>query len=135
MTIDEIRQRYAELAKDWGFKSTVFPYDSIPRGDGSEHVEFLENGRVALVGTDRGVETSRKETGEIDELMYWLFEGYAYSRGWNFELENRHPTDDSRRIVFARAREEIGRISQEWANRMMLEQTQILKENPYLDKE
>lgn len=100
--------------------------------DGSLHLEFPA-GRYAVVATERGQEVSRRETSDIDELLYWLFASAAWSRGWAYELAHRHPTQDSRRIAFATTLDAIGQISPVWRTRMCDEQALILAEHPFRD--
>ncbi|MGO4569997.1 Imm63 family immunity protein [Rhizobium sp. 2YAF20] len=70
----------------------------------------------------------------MDELFFWIFEAQAYSRAWQYELAHRHPTQDSRRIAFPKAIEEIEKLNPTWRDRLKQEQDEILRNHPFLDK-
>jgi Immunity protein 63 len=108
------------------------PVHEQPQHDGSSHIEISENG-YALVATDRGSETARRETRELDELLYWIAKGEASGRGLEYELEHRNGTDDFRRVYFAKAEEDLSLVSREWAERLRRDHAMILGSSPFLD--
>src|SRR5262245_5580381 len=69
--------------------------------DGSAHVEFSD-GRYQYVVTDRGVEVERRSASSMDEIMYWLARDESHSQACGFELQNRIPNHDPRRLMFAK---------------------------------
>jgi Immunity protein 63 len=109
------------------------PIHRQPHHDGSYHLEVSSDGSFALVGTERGMETEKKVTKSLDELLYWIASGEASSRGLEYELKHRNSTDDFRRIYFLKAEEELALISTEWADRLRCEHAEILKIHPFLD--
>lgn len=134
MTIEEIQQEYARRAKNWAIEDPVLPIGTVPTHDGTPHLELGPTGEMFLVTTERGHETSRRNTHSIDELLYWIFKSAAYVRAWSYELQNRIENTDSRRIVFPKALEEIGKISSDWRDRLHSEQQKVLDENPFFDR-
>lgn len=54
-----------------------FPLGIEPDNFGGRHLEIIADGRFAIVGTDRGIETERRETYSKSELFNWLIELYA----------------------------------------------------------
>jgi len=134
IALKEIEAEYIRHAKRFNIEEPIFPFGEIPDDFGGRHLELGLDGNMALIATDRGNEMERQETHSLDELMYWIFESYAYSRAWDYELNNRHPTHDSRRIAFAKALEEIEKLSQDWRDRLYAEQQEILSRNPYRDQ-
>ena len=133
-TENRIIQAYESHSKTMGLLEHDFPFDFFSRGDdGSYHLEYNASGKMSLVATERGKETDRKETYELDELMYWIFSMKAGQIGLNYELNNRHPSDDFRRIYFAKALEEIGKISPAWQERLEREYEEILLQHPFED--
>lgn len=128
-----IEDEYIKYAVKWGENTKLLPFGTIPTGNGGFHIELSNNGKIALVATDRNVETSRQETYSVDEILYWMFSLRARARGRSFELKNRHPTDDSRRLAFSKALEEIGKLNPEWQERMKNEQEEILRRHPFKD--
>lgn len=114
---DKILEAYAECARKYGDSSMKFPYGTTPDDLGGVHLELSCDGKMALVGIDRGRETERKVTYSIDELMYWIFKDKFYSRimrrpheDYNFEKLQRMVLD------------EMSKISPEWRERLRKEQ-------------
>jgi hypothetical protein len=132
-TYEQIRDRYLALTRAWHPTRQAMPVHRVAQHDGSCHLEISPGGVYALVGTDRGVETVRDETRDLDELLYWIARGEASGRASQFELENRHPTNDQRRIWFAKAEEELGNVSDDWAERRRAEHAAILQKYPFRD--
>jgi hypothetical protein len=132
VNMNEVRRDYSRYAKAWGIDNEL-PLGTVPMHDGRPHLEFYPDGRAAYVTTDKGVETSRKETNDVDELLFWIFEEPAYARAWEYEKQHRNPDADSRRIAFPKALEEIGKLSTAWRDRMAAEQEEILRHNPFYD--
>lgn len=130
-SIHEIQDEYAKLAARWSLEDTALPIGSTPTDDGRPHLQFSDDGFVSLVVTERGQELSRKNSKDIDEILYWIFEPMAYSRAWDYELKHRVGDADSRRVVFPRALDEIGKISKDWREKMRAEQFEILEKNPF----
>lgn len=130
----KIKERFFELNKRFQSTSNAFPLKFFIRHDaGGRHIEYDTSGKISLVGTDRGKETCRLETYDIDELMYWIFRSAAKVRAQSYQRKNHHLTGDSRRIWFPKAVEEISKISMEWAERLKNEQNEILRKHPFND--
>lgn len=94
-----------------------FPYGQSPVDFGGTHVEIRADGKLCIVGTDRGRETLRLETYDDDEFLYWLFKGYVNSK----VFRNYEEPYDFRRIQGA-AVSEMRKISADWAERLRREQ-------------
>lgn len=129
-----IKDRFSELNKRFQSKSGAFPLKFFIRHDaGGRHIEYDTTGKISLIGTDRGKDTCRLETYDIDELMYWIFRSAAKVRAQSYQRDNSHPTGDSRRVWFPKAVEEISKISTAWADRLTNEQNEILRKHPFID--
>ncbi|WOI35373.1 Imm63 family immunity protein (plasmid) [Tritonibacter scottomollicae] len=107
-------KKYAELS---GEPDLNFPYGTNPDNFGGIHLEISPNGLMALVGTERGKETQRQETKSIDELMYWIFKKRANSKAFYKSQKNYDYAASQQKAL-----NEIGKISQEWRNRLKREQ-------------
>lgn len=130
----KIKERYAQLSELFFGYRKEFPFKFFVRDDGGGcHVEYDATGKLSLVGTDRGNETCRDETYDLNELMYWIFRKLAFSAAQAYEFKHRHPTDDSRRIWFPKAIQEISKISDDWGVRMKNEQDELLLKHPFND--
>ena len=134
ITLEEIQVEFDRYNAKFGGSSKKFPYDSTPHNCGGHHLEISDDGKMALVGTDRGYETTRKETYSLDELMYWMFRKFSESRGWDYELKNRQQGADSRRMVFRKALEEMEKLSVDWRDWLHREQQEILRTRPFHDR-
>lgn len=132
----EIETEYSRLNRIFSGadKSSRFPYGFNRDDSGGLHLELKHDGVMALVGTERGRETFRSETSSLDELMYWVFRNKAKSKAQSYELKNRHPTNDSRRIWFELSIKLLKSISEQWAKRLENEYAEILRKHPYRDK-
>ncbi|KAB2721484.1 Imm63 family immunity protein [Brucella intermedia] len=131
--LKNIEMAYIEYAAKWNQSDITFPFGTTPTGDGGRHIEISADGKMALVGTDRSLETTRQDTYSLNELLYWIFSAQAESRGWKYELAHRHPNEDPRRVVFSKALEEIGKLNPNWRERMKCEQEEILRKHPFND--
>ncbi len=128
-----VEQEYIRIAARWTDKPIVFPIPRTRTDTGSEHLEIDEDGKMSLINTERGSEFGRRSTYSLDELMYWIFESIAFWKAVQYELENRHPIQDGRIIIFAKQIEFMNALSPIWAKRCEAEHTKILGENPYMD--
>ncbi|MEQ7874726.1 Imm63 family immunity protein [Sphingomonas sp. ASV193] len=99
--------------------------------NGSPHIEV--DGAYHFIVRERGLEISRKQTDDLDELLYWIFEGLTARMSWDFELQHRRPFEDSRRQAFTKQLELLASLSSEWAVRQRLEQEDILRLHPFRD--
>lgn len=100
-------------------RASEFPYGTRPDHSGGLHLEIADDGKMALVGTDRGIETVRHETGSVDELLYWVFRDFAYSRAFH-NASKDYDFEKSQQAAL----DEIAKISPEWRAKLAAEQDQ-----------
>ena len=100
--------------------------------DGSFHVELV-NGKYHYVRTERGAENERRISENEDELLFWLFSDFVFDLACKYELENRVPGQDFRRLLFSKRIELMGTIKPEWAERTSNDIQEILAKHPYSD--
>lgn len=117
--MDEIRDLYRRYSKMMDGVESELSIGTIPDDFGGLHLEISSDGKVALVGTDRGIETERQETYSIDELLYWMFKTRANSKAF-YRKQEKYDFKMSQKIAL----EEIGKISNEWKYRLQREQLQ-----------
>lgn len=108
-----------------------FQVRSEPMHDGSRHVEVSD--AYYLVATERGLETERKRTNDVDELLYWIMEGLTSSMSWDYELAHRREGEDFRRQGFAKQVELLDTLYPEWGARLRREHEEILQRYPFRD--
>lgn len=123
-----IEMEYIRYCKHWGQNVDRLPFGRRPDGAGGYHLEIHDDGKMALVGTDRDMETERRETYSIDELLYWIFQGSANSRAGMYEPSEMK---DPRQAWFHKALDEIEKLNPAWRNRLDREQQEILRKHPF----
>jgi len=117
MLIDEIKVLYRRYSKLFDGQESELPIGTTPDDFGGRHLEVSSDGRLALVGTDRGSETKRQETRSVDELLYWIFVGQANAKAF-YRKQEKYDLEASQAIAL----EEIGKISSKWRERLRQEQ-------------
>jgi len=127
----EIEGEYVRYRKKWGQNVDRLPFGKHPDGGGGYHLETHDDGKMALVGTDRDMETERWESYSIDELLYWIFRGSANARAGMYEPSEMK---DARRAWFPEALVEIEELNPSWRNRLEREQQEILRKHPFSDQ-
>jgi Immunity protein 63 len=103
-----------------------------PQHDGGGHVELIGD-NYHYVNTERGVELLRRVTNSEDELLFWLAKAAIFPEAVQWELQNRTPGQDSRRLLFARELELIGSMNDTWVDKLRSEFNKVLKQHPYND--
>jgi len=98
-------------------QESEFPIGTSPDDFGGRHLEISSNGKLALVGTDRGRETKRQETRSVDDLLYWVFAAQANAKAF-YRKQEKYDYEASQQIAL----DEIGKISVEWRERLRQEQ-------------
>jgi hypothetical protein len=99
--------------------------------DGTPHVEVGD--AYHFVVCERGSELSRRTTGDLDELLYWVFAAITFSMACAWEVRHRRAGEDFRRQMFARQVELLAMLSPVWAEREEAEHQAILARHPFRD--
>ncbi|MEI9988884.1 MAG: Imm63 family immunity protein [Rhizomicrobium sp.] len=95
---------------------------------------FIEVDRAYhLVVRERGKEFERHTTADLDELLYWVFDGVTFGAASEYELHHRDEKQDFRRILFSRQLELLGEIDPAWRTRCAAALNQILLRHPFAD--
>ena len=97
LPLAEIKSRVRALAR-----AVDAPESCLPTFDSRQDGLFVESDaayHLAYVEPGRGPEW-RKTTLDIDELLYWIFEGATFKMACAFELKHRIETEDFRRQLF-----------------------------------
>jgi hypothetical protein len=103
-----------------------------PTGDGTPYVEIKDN-KCFYVSSERGIEYFRKEINGLDELLFLIFESVTFSMACDFEANNRIENQDTRRQVFAKQLELLGKLDSRWEKRVKKDIEKILENAPYDD--
>jgi hypothetical protein len=128
----EIRQIIEKLAGQINSPASAMPtYDNF-RNDGTPNIE-VSNSVYYYRALDRDSETMNQQTSDLDLLLYWIFRDITFSMACEYELANRNPDQDFRRIMFEHQVELLTLLSPQWGERESQEHEQILKQNPFDD--
>lgn len=103
----------------------------VDHDGGMSHVVI--DTRYHWISKDRGTVTQHQQTDDVDELLYWIISSNAAGTAGRWEMEHRHPTDDFRRLYFARTVELLARVKPEWAERKQAEWEAVLMRHPFVD--
>ena len=110
----------------------LFSVASSPTHSGAPHIEIAGD-EYHFVVTERGSEFERRETKDVDDILYWLVEGDVGDLARSCELKNRVEAQDSRRLWFQKELELLNAVNRGWAKRKEAEQKQVLNEHPFRD--
>lgn len=109
-----------------------FPTYGYTEDSARPHIEADARGYHFVV-VERGQELSRVTTGDLDKLLYQVFQTITFSLACSYELKHRIETQDSRRLSFRRQVELISKLSHGWGLRLAEEHELILKKHPFDD--
>src|SRR5262245_27891511 len=107
-------------------------FKEIPGHDGSAHVE-REGPYYCYVVTERGTENERRRTTDREEILYWLLKDVTSDIALKYELENRRPEEDFRRLYFGKQEELLRSLHPRWGELYRSERENILRSHPFRD--
>jgi len=132
LALSDVENKIAELAKKIGAAQGILPTYGYSEQTGRPHIEINPQG-YHYVAAERGQESERHTTFDLDELLYWVFADVAFGIATNYELKNRIEDQDCRRIIFQGQVELLEMLSPQWAARQVQEQKEILEKYPFDD--
>ena len=131
-SISTIRKKVSEYGKKIHAPSHLLSVRASSDGFGTPHIEIDENGYNYVV-SERGEEFERRQTKDIDKLLYWIFKQIVFIMASDYELENRKPNEDFRRQLFAKQIELMEQLDSKFAQWNKEDLDKILEESPYDD--
>ena len=111
-TIAEIEAEVARLSERVTAPSNVYPTFGYSADFARPHTDAGVD-QYHYVAVERGTEVFRKSTSDLDELLYWIFEGVTVSMACAYELAHRIPGQDFRRLMFSKQAELLASIDPE----------------------
>lgn len=129
---DTLRNMFYEACKKINAPENKVYYRTTPSQDGAAHVKIDDDGYHYIV-TERGKELNHQTTLDPDELLYWLLSDVVFYMASKYELDNRMPNQDSRRLMFKKEVDLFKKLDQGWAQKKEKEIASILKGYPYVD--
>lgn len=130
--INDLQKQVDMLVAKIGIPPQSTILHTSPVGDGTPYISF-ENGKYNYICSERGYEFSRKVTSSIDELFYWIIYDFVHAVAVDYELSNRIPGKDSRRIYFPKIVELMRKINENWGLKAQSHLDEILMNSPYED--
>jgi hypothetical protein len=127
-----LRARIQAAAHRLGADEAKLPTWGESDQSGRPHIEADEHGYHYVV-SERGTEFERTTSAEAEEIAFLACRDMAFEMACDHELANRVPGTDSRRRIFARQLELMGRLDPAWEARERAEIERILEEYPYED--
>lgn len=129
MKLTQLQKQYRDIAASLGRKSAL---PTTPQHDGSPHAEHKDETYFFVV-TERGSEFRRREKTDPEELLSWFVRGLTRELASEWELQNRVPHQDSRRLMFKKHVELLQNINESWAKTQQDEYTDVLTSHPFDD--
>ena len=130
-SLDSIKRAVDLLSKRISAPTRLLPTYGIPQED-HPHIEQDSNGFHYVI-VERGQETRRDTTRDLEELLYWIFEAITFEMAIEYELQNRIEAQDSRRLTWKHQLDLLGKLDDSWRKRAEREIESILRSYPYDD--
>lgn len=132
VSISEIRGLVRSMGEKINAPSALLSIPSQSPGNGTPHIEVDDNNYMYVV-SERGEEFIRQITSDLDELLYWIFDGITFSMAAKYEINHRVGGVDPRRVIFSKQLEMLGLLSSEWALLAKKNIDETIKKSPYND--
>jgi len=125
---DEVTRLAAAIGAPTGYLPTYGHSEDFAR----PHIEF-DGAQFHFVVVERGQELERVSSPDPQEIVYRVFEAVTFSMASDYEVRHRRPWRDTRRLLFDKQLELMGKLSPEWKMRTQARLDEALKENPFRD--
>ncbi len=132
-TLTEVEKIVNLLADKIKAPKFLLPSFDFPLGDATPYIAVDNFGYYHFIISERGIETERKSSQDLDDLLYWIFDSVTFSMACDYELNNRLKGQDFRRILFAKQEELIAILNKDWEERKRKEHSLILRGNTFED--
>lgn len=131
-SISTIRKKVSDYGKKIHAPSQLLSVRASSDGFGTPHIEIDENGYNYVV-RERGEEFERRQTKDVDKLLYWILNSIVFIMASDFELKNRKDNEDFRRQLFAKEIELMVQLDSKFAQWKKEELDKVLEEYPFDD--
>jgi hypothetical protein len=133
MTLSSIKEQVETLGERISVPANLYPTYGRSEDGALPHIELDSSGNFHFIVVERGQELERRTTAVPDDLLFWVFDTITFSMACAFELKNRHTSEDSRRMLFAKQEELLGRINVDWQEKARHNHNLILAKHPFMD--
>jgi hypothetical protein len=131
-TLAEIEAEVGRLSERIAAPRNAHPTFGYSADFARPHIE-VGDGQYHYVAVERGTEVFRKSTSDLDELLYWIFDGVTFSMACAYELEHRIPGQDFRRLMFSKRVELLTSIDPDMGRRAQEQIAETLRNAPFND--
>lgn len=133
MDLRELEVNIRSLASFIDAPNDLLPTFGVSKDGAHPHIELM-NQQFHFVVVEKGREIERLSTNDLEQLIYWIFEDITFTMASKYELKNRQPHVDSRRLIFKKQIELLGKLSKKYSKLIQDEIDQILINRPYKDE-
>ncbi|MFX1502076.1 MAG: Imm63 family immunity protein [Promethearchaeota archaeon] len=131
-SISTIRKKVREYGKKINAPNHLLSIRTSSDGFGTPYIEINEKGYNYVI-SERGREFERRQTKDIDKLLYWIFNNITFEIASEYELEHRKLNEDFRRQLFAKQHELMRQLDVKLAKWNKEELERILENSPFDD--
>ena len=133
-SLQDIETLINDLADKINAPKDLFPSFGSSDGTGRPHIETTSDGQLYYIISERGQEYDRQFATDIKDLLYRVFSHVTFQMANDYEIKNRIPTQDFRRLVFEKQESLLAQLDPSWEIRSKKEHEYILKYYPFKDK-
>ena len=130
-TLSEVKKLIDQLAQKINAPQGLLPTYGYPIDKGITNIEIDNNGQIYYFPNER--DRDRYFLRDIDDLLYYVFNGVTQTMAAKFELSKRITGQDTRRIWFVEQERLLGVINENWKLRKIKEHEQTLRNHPFDD--
>nr|WP_315264448.1 Imm63 family immunity protein [Moraxella osloensis] len=132
LTFDDIQNQIYQFGKILNIPRENLKIYNAQQIDGTPFISIIGD-EYHYISMERGQILSENRAKDIDELLYWIMKDILWQEASDFELKNRRPNQDFRRLFFAKQLELMGKINSLWELKRQNEIIDILSVAPYND--
>jgi hypothetical protein len=129
----EVKSIIEGLAEKIGASPNMLPTYGYSEETARPEIQLDSRGYHFVV-SERGHETERHITFDLDEILYEVFDGVTFALACTYELNHRVEGQDFRRILFTYQEDLMAQLSPAWAERNKLERDKVLEQYPFEDE-
>ena len=132
-SLADIQQKAIDYAAIINAPQELLPTYENSRDEFVPNIALDTNGQLRYEIYERGQLITNEFATDEDDLLYYIFRDISFSMAVRYEVHNRNPRQDWRRMLFAKQAELLGQLSPAWKQRVEKEKEAILKTHPFDD--
>lgn len=133
VSLNEIKILINEMSKKINAPISELLTFGITRDDGTPCVQ-IEGEIYYYVARDRSVTTLQKQTHDVNELLFWVFNDVTFHMATKYEVRNREKGVDPRRQIFSYQLGLLEKLDPSWVKKEEEIIEKILLDSPYMDR-